>query len=234
MELNKDIKQAAIVLLITTILVIAAQQISKLGKSQQPPNATSTPAIIEVPYTAVTCPADTDSYKQTKLNKNVVVLFDKQSAVGKNGLQTYDVAVTKSKSTSQIACGYLFYRIDNGGKPISEQYENLFMAPQNSSQFGGHIVPQSYNSITDSSINGKTEILMPLDNISYDGTGRQNFQNVNWVALLNVSNEVDFTIALNTLNPAGHIDSIEFAYKCWNPMTGKETQDCNLNSTLIK
>ncbi len=219
----KDILQATIILIITAVLVIGATWISNTTKN------TEQPKVIEVPFSAVDCPKDSGSYQKVKASKNIILLSDKQSygISGEGFVKLYDISIKRTGLNSEIACGYLFYRLSSGGKPISQNYENFFMIPRESLQFGGHILTTN-NTISNSEINGKTEILLPLNDISYDGIERKNIKQANWVALLNVSDLVNFTIALNTLNQLGHIDSVEIAYKCWNPITGQETKDCNL------
>lgn len=178
----------------------------------------------------VNCPLDTQSYQTTSSLKHVVLLTNK-SSYGVNGSfsgHEYNVVLKRTGLNSKIACGYLFYKISIGDNPINQKYENLYMTPTDSKQFGGHIIPDEKNSIKISEVDGKTEILIPLNNINYDGTERLNFKQADWVSLLNVTNQMSFNIALNTIKTLGHIDSVEIAYKCWNPETGEETKDCEL------
>ena len=46
--------------------------------------------------------------------------------------------------------------------------------------------------------------------------------------LLNVSQSIGFEIGLNTNDKTGFIDKFSIAYKCWNPTTGEENQDCRI------
>lgn len=178
----------------------------------------------------VECPLDVKSYESTKANKNLVLLENK-SSYGVNGSFTghdYNVLVKRTGLQSKVACGYLFYKISVGDKPIELTSEGLYMNLANGKQFGGHILPDEKNAISISEINNKTEVLIPLNSINYDGTSRVNIKQADWVSLLNVSDQINFNIALNTIRSSGHIDSVEIAYKCWNPQTGDETEDCNL------
>lgn len=178
----------------------------------------------------VECPLDTESYQATKSKNNVVILENKTSR-GENGSFTgndYNVSIKRTGLKSQVACGYLFYKVSVGSNPIDIKSEGLYMAPTKSIQFGGHILPTEANSISIKNVDNKTEVLMPLNSISYDGTARINIKEANWVSLLNVTSQIDFNIALNTIRDQGKIDSVEIAYKCWNPQTGQETDDCKL------
>lgn len=180
--------------------------------------------------TTIGCPSDSKSYEEIRNNKNLVLLSN-QSSYGVNGSFTghdYNVLVKRSGLQSEIACGYLFYRISIGDKPIEQASEGLFMIPTSSKQFGGHIMADSEYVISASENNGKTEVLIPLNAVYHDGTARVNIKKSNWASLLNVSDQISFNLALNTIRQTGRIDSVEIAYKCWNPKTGEETNDCLL------
>lgn len=202
------------------ILVVAKTTNKIIGTDQQ---ETPVRPIVE-------CPADFKSYEKAKERKNVVVL-EKSSSYGVDGSfsgHDYRVSLKRTGLKSQIACGYLFYRTSVGERALDQEHENLYMAPVKDSQFGGHVIPDEKETIRNQEINNKTEILLPLDSITYDGTSRKNIYVADWGALLNVSDRIDFNIALNSIDPAGKIDAVEIAYKCWNPKTGEETDDCNL------
>jgi hypothetical protein len=230
MNFFKAVGYVALALAFVLAAVFSSAAITKWQAGEPVPTATSTPPIAIRPV--VTCPKDSRSYEAAKQNKNLVLLST-TSSYGKAGegfIKESVISLKRSGLNSQIACGYLFYRVSAGNHPINQQYENLYMIPTQGEQFGGHILPDGKNTITNDEVNGKTEILLPLDDISYDGTDRKNIKRANWVSLLNVSDQIDFTIALNTTNLMGGIDSVEIAYKCWNPETGQETTDCELKS----
>lgn len=219
---KEDIMQAGFILAITFLLAIGASWIS--GKFK--------PTVVTIPpenlRSVVECPRDFASYEATKEDKNIVLLqYAPSYAQEGKFIKEYNFSIKRSGLNSQIACGYLFYRISVGDEPIVQAYENLYLTPTNR-QFGGHIIPEEKSVIRNEDVNGKTEILMPLDSISYDGTQRKNIMTADWASLLNVSDRIDFTAALNTTRGLGRIDSLEIAYKCWNPKTGEETQDCKL------
>lgn len=179
---------------------------------------------------SVQCPLDTNSYQTTKAIKNLTLLNNK-SSYGVNGSfagHEYTVSLKRTGLKSQIACGYLFYRVSTGNKPIDQEHEGLYMIPTNSRQFGGHILPDEKSAISINEVNNKTEFLIPLNSIPYDGTSRTNIKQADWASLLNVTDQINFDIALNTISTFGYVDSVEISYKCWNPQTGQETNDCNL------
>src|SRR3989344_7627038 len=74
----------------------------------------------EVEPAVVSCPLDTDSYQETKAKKNIAVLNDK-SSYGVNGSFTghdYNVVLKRTGLQSKIACGYLFFKVSVGDKPL--------------------------------------------------------------------------------------------------------------------
>lgn len=189
---------------------------------------------VPTPTTArpiVECPKDFDSYEQTRKSLIVTLLENKESygIPGDGFAKEYKVKLKRSGLNSEVACGYLFYRVSVDGRAIQQTYENLVMRPSDSRQFGGHIIPNKNVEIRNVDVNNKTEILLPLANITYNpNKGRPDTRSADWVALLNVADEMEFDIALNTTAQAGMIDEVSIAYKCWNPETGQETQDCEL------
>lgn len=209
--------------IIQVVIILAIAGVSIWGASFLSKEKVEKKEIVE-------CPLDTGSYQTAKSKKNLILLENK-SSYGVDGSfngHDYNISVKRTGLQSQVACGYLFYRISVGGKPIDLQSEGLYMALSSSKQFGGHILPEENNSISISNVNNKTEILIPLNSIYYDGTMRKDIKQADWASLLNVSDQISFNIALNTIRTAGRIDLVEIAYKCWNPQTGEETNDCLL------
>lgn len=222
--MNKIIKittQMIIVFGIGTLTIWVASLFSEGEKETIISKEVIVPAVIE-------CPNDFSSYEEVKKSKNVILL-EKESSFGReNGsFKKSIVSINRKGLNSQIACGYLFYRVSVGDRAIQREWENFFMRPTNS-QFGGHILPDKRDLILDKDINNKTEMLIPLNSVSYNGTDRRDIKRADWVSLLNVSDKINFEIALNTTSELGYIDSVEMAYKCWNPKTGLETNDCEL------
>lgn len=163
-----------------------------------------------------------------KAFKNVSLISDASTYGKEDGsFAKHIISLRRKGLKSQIACGYLFYRVSVGNRSIQQEYENLYMRSVNS-QFGGHILPNAEDTIRNENLSNKTEILIPLETISYDGKERKDIHKADWASLLNVSDQIDFELALNTTNKLGRIDSVEIAYKCWNQKTGEETKDCEL------
>lgn len=228
----ENIKLASIYLIAGLIFVVGGAFISSKLISNKTENQVSVVSTSTQAFAPVTCPLDTQSFQSTKSNKNVVLLSANKSSFGVNGSfknHDYNVTLKRTGLNSKVACGYLFYTISVGSKPIEQNYENLYMAPAESQQFGGQILPTNQNAININEVSNGTEILIPLNNIPYDGTSRVNIKQADWVSLLNVTDQMTFNIALNTTSQYGQINDIEIAYKCWNPQTGLETNDCNLN-----
>jgi hypothetical protein len=222
---HKAIKGIGTVILAFIFVALSAFIYSKVSY-------VSTPTTL--PSNGVVCPKDSQSYVQTKAKKNIILLSNEQSYGKAQGdfIKQYNVTIERSGLNSQIACGYLFYSLSVKSKPI-HSYENLYMTPSLGKQFGGHIYPNGDNLISSDVTATSTEMLFPLNEISYDGNERQNLEQADWASLLDVTNKIDFTIALNTTDSTGQINSVEIAYKCWNPQTGQETDDCNLQVTNV-
>lgn len=185
---------------------------------------------------SINCPLDTSSYQVTKSKHDLVLSpdgwYSYASVSGDGGFAGNKKVNIKISGSSQIVCGYLHYVIDINNAPLENtNLVTLVMGAVDTYwglQFGGHIYPQDKSSIISNSATS-TDIIIPLNSISYDGTADTNIQVVDWVSLLNVSNKINFGIALNTTSKTGRIDSVDIAYKCWNPQTGKETDDCSLS-----
>lgn len=152
--------------------------------------------------------ADTRSYAITG------DLFSKRKIVRRNG---------------ELACGYLYARANKGNKSLDEVYDSIYISPQ---ELGGHLIrPRSIT--LDKKKDNKTEVLLPLSaipylpSIPYDPQA-QNFDIADWVKLFNAAQKIKVDIGLSTLSQAGLIEEVRIAYRCWNPETGKETNDCSL------
>ena len=108
-----------------------------------------------------------------------------------------------------------------------QSWENVHINPNN---FGGHINPENQIGVGDS--REFSEYIFPLSEIQYWKTRadrwRGSLSTADWAALLNVTEEVVFEIAMNTEERSGFIDEISIAYKCWNPKTGEENSECEL------
>lgn len=144
-------------------------------------------------------------------------------------INNFNVNVNRS-GDGQIACGYLYAEARINGKELDAQYDSIYINP---ADFGGHILRSKSFQVESNEVN-KTEILLPLNSISYlpaipYNPNAQNYKIANWVNLLNTGDKVNFKIGLSALDSRGYIDEITIAYKCWDSNTGKETQNCQLS-----
>ncbi|HVO28901.1 MAG TPA: hypothetical protein VMT81_02895 [Candidatus Paceibacterota bacterium] len=224
-----NIKTALVYLAIGLVFVIGGAWVSSIINQTATPTPPST-----LQRSVVECPNDSQSFAETQSSTDVVLLNDVQSyAKAGDGFPiAYNVVLKRTALQSQIACGYLHFVVDIGGKPL-HSWEGFYMVPTNSEQFGGHLNLDPNAVIANTEVNGKTDVIYPLNDIEYkapDGSTGV----ADWASLLNVSADIGFTIALNTTNPAGHIDLVEIAYKCWNPQTGAQTNDCGLATSSIQ
>lgn len=185
--------------------------------------------------TIVTCAPDFLSYTALteKTDQVLKLIPERKTMFAENGdFVNSEVVIAKSEtSDSKVACGYLFARTGTIDGGALRSWENLYINPNN---FGGHINAQDQIGPGDG--NNYSEYLFPLDRMSYwknlTDRGRNVLSSADWAALLNVSKEVSFSIALNTEDKTGFIDELSIAYKCWNPATGEENTGCKLYITV--
>lgn len=173
-----------------------------------------------------TCASTLESFAELKKSGQIVTLVNDLSSYAENGMfvKSKTIAVKTGGTGSQVACGYLFVSAHTNIGPLQEKWEHPYIRP---GEFGGHIVVS--NSISDNVVEGDSQMLFNLSDISYRETlASTETRKADWVALLNVTDRIRFDIALNTVNRAGVIDEVSIVYKCWNPETGKETTDCRL------
>lgn len=176
------------------------------------------------------CQRNLEAFQLLIKDKQVVRLIENMRMYAANGklINAQDITIARS-GQGEIACGYVYIRARKNGSALEEKYESIYMNPQ---EFGGHLLNR--RSIELPVSEKITELLLPLNSISYlpdspYNPDAQNYQVSNWVKLLNVSNEIKFHIGLSAADPRGIIEQISIAYKCWNPDTGEETQDCQLS-----
>lgn len=217
-----DFIKAILFVVVAVFGIIASTLISNQFKK---PVEISPTSIIKF----VTCPKDFEGYKNIP-QKQIVKLIDKRvptfAADGKFINPTI-VVTKKGGSGSEVACGYLHIKAGTNSNGLLQDWENVYINPY---PYGGHIT-------TDKSISVKeddnlTEMLFSLNDISYRvNKESKEIKTANWTALMNVSNVIEFNISLNTENKTGFIDGISIAYRCFNPETGKETNDCKFEIT---
>lgn len=188
------------------------------------PNTDITNNIVDV----VQCPADFKEFAST--SKKLDILTDKQSNGYKGKLKGYNVTLERGGITSEVVCGYLFYQVSFNGKPIEKEYMSLVMLPTGS-KLGGHIIPNESRGAIIDVLSDRTQVLMPLDSITYDGVERNPIREINWAPLLNVGRTIEFQIALSAATPTGMINRVQLAYKCVNKETRKENDVCDIKVT---
>ena len=173
------------------------------------------------------CPDTTEVFNALKDSGQIVTLAQNWNTYGENGaFVNPKVTIVKSTgSGSQIACGFLYVKAHGANKrPLQIQWEHPYINP---GQFGGHI--EVKNSIIP--VNEKaSEFLFNLSKISYKQTNAdKEVREADWAALFNVSDRIQFEIALNTIDKAGTLDEVSVAYQCWSPENGQITHDCKLS-----
>lgn len=217
----KGIGQLALVFLVGYLVIRVAAFLTG-EKSQQ---EIIREVIKEVAIKRPICPDTFESFVNVKERGFIELIKDFNSyGLNRSFVNEETVTLKVSGSGSQIACGYLYAVVRSGSKPIQAQ-ENLYIKPD---QFGGHIDSDSAILRRDSATS--TALLFNLSKIFYkEDSQSKEIRKADWAALFNVSDKTTFRIALNTINPAGNIDEIIIAYKCWNPETGQETQDCQIS-----
>lgn len=173
------------------------------------------------------CPDTSADFSNLVNEGQVITLAQDLNSYGSDGVFQNEkiVVVKRSGSGSEVACGYLYAEVSIAGRPMQEQYENIYVKP---GEFGGHILDN--NAIVDKSDSTKTELLFDLSNMTYrEGLSTSEIETADWASLLNVSDKVSFDIGLNTTDSKGKILKLQLAYRCWNPDSGKETNDCQLS-----
>lgn len=134
------------------------------------------------------------------------------------------------KRTGIIACGYLYIRASKDGLLLDEKYDSIYINPHDR---GGHLARR--RSLELPVLNTATQVLFSLDFIPHQRTAPYDPETednliADWVRLLNSGEVTKFYVALSVENSSALIEEITIAYKCWNPDTGKETQDCVLQA----
>jgi len=214
---TKEVLQTILILVIAFVLVVLSAWFSKRETIVQVPE--------NVLPTKIQCSNDFESFTNTK---NKLPVIENRPSNGANKiLKGYKVTIERTGLTSDIACGYLMYQVSFNKQPIEQDNMALFMRPTGS-QFGGHIWPDENRGAIISEIDNKTQVIMPLDTITFDDTSKQPIKQVNWTSLLNVSDQIEFEVALSADVLNGNLDLVQFAYKCRNKDAGKEDDVCLL------
>ncbi len=139
-----------------------------------------------------------------------------------------EIVIVKTETKkSKVACGYLFVRAGTEEYGAIQSWEDIYINPN---EFGGHLDQSSAITVNDRR-KEYSEYLYSLDEIQYwprKEDKNRKILTADWAALLNVSPEVNFHIALNT-TADGFINKVLIAYKCWDPATGEENKNCKLD-----
>lgn len=177
----------------------------------------------------VSCLPDSFSYQsliQNNPEQVVGLINDYTPMSAKNGqFVNSEVIITKTETTtSKVACGYIFIQAGTETNGSLQSWENVYLNPN---MFGGHIDPES--AIVRNEGDAYSEYIYSLSEIKYWKTRNdRSVLSADWSYLLNVSPEISFEIGLNTEDTTGFIENISIAYKCWDPKTGYENNDCKL------
>lgn len=209
-------------------LGIAAIWITSLFSKPAPSEEVIREIVKEVVLKKPSCPDTFDEFSKLRESGQIVILAQNLNSYGENGgfVNPKITIVKSSGSGSQVACGYLYVKAHGeGGRPLQIKWEHPYIKP---GQFGGHL--ETETSIIPSQDNKMSEFLFNLAKISYR-TGNSNTpaKKADWAALLNVSDRIEFEIALNTTDKAGVIEEVSIAYQCWSQENGQITHDCRLS-----
>lgn len=175
------------------------------------------------------CEQNVNSYEDLLEKRQFVKIADEKVSYAENGKFVGSIqSVVTRTGNGEVGCGYLYIKVSKNSKPINKEWDSIYINPHD---FGGHLLREK--SILHKNEEKYTEVLFSLDSISYlSGLYNHNAQNykiADWVKLLNVNNYVQFNIGLSVEDYSGYINEIIIAYKCWNPETGEESQNCQLS-----
>lgn len=221
----------SVVVIIVAIILIAVsffQQILSEKNTEKVKGEIASEVVKEIVLQKPSCPSTTESFYALRDSGQIVTLARDLNTYGKNSV-FINPKITIVRSTgvgSQIACGYLYVKAYGANKrPLQTQWEHPFVKP---GQFGGHL--ETKNSIIPAKSGKSSEFLYGLSKMEYKTTNSSSeISLADWSALLNVSNRIQFEIALNTIDESGNIEEVSIVYQCWSPETGKITHDCRLS-----
>ena len=174
------------------------------------------------------CPDTFDEFNILRKSGQIVTLARDLNSYGENGhfVNPKITVVKSSGSGSQVACGYLYVKAHGeNNRALQTKWEHPYVKP---GQFGGHLGTET--SIIPFQNERASEFLFNLAKISYKTANVDLIiKKADWAALLNVSDRIEFEIALNTIDKAGVLEEVSIAYQCWSPETGQITHDCRLS-----
>lgn len=224
----KPILQFAGILIVGVAIIFLTRLVSNQLKR---PDVIEKVTVKEVIIQAPPCSGTYDEFKKLIATGQSVRLINNISMYAQNGqfINPRDVYVNRS-GEGQVACGYLYVRVRKDGKSFDEKYDSVYINPQG---FGGKLLSRKGGILIPNPESSKTEFLLPLNSVSYIPKGpfdpnAQNYRVADWVKMLNTSNQAQFSIGLSTTHLEGVLEDATIAYKCWDPTTGKETNECQL------
>ncbi len=175
----------------------------------------------------VLCPKDFKGFEAIPSDQKVKLIDKKIRAYAANGrfVNPTIVIARRGGLGSEVACGYLYVKTGTESSGPLRDWENVYINPN---PYGGHIIKNK--SISSKDDDRSTEMLFSLDNVNYrENKNSKELKTANWVALMNVSDRIEFNISLNTEDRTGFIEEISIGYRCINPETGNETHDCKFD-----
>ncbi len=230
MKLIQPIIQFTIILIIGSAIVLGTTSIVNLIRE---PEVKVSEKIVEVDkiIRQPDCGESFNDYQSLVNKGQFLTLAKERNTYASNGsfVNGFNVNLNRS-GDDKIACGFLYVKARINGKMIDENYDSIYINPN---EFGGQILRTKSLAINNKE-EKKTQVLLPLNSISYLPTipynpSAQNYKIANWVNLLNTGDRINFKIGLSASDSRGYIDEITIAYKCWDSITGQETQNCQLS-----
>ncbi len=218
----------AIQLLFIFGLGIAAIWVTSLFNKEAPSKEVIKEIVKEIVLKKPSCPDTFDEFNKLRESGQIVALAQNLNSYGENGhfVNPKITVVKSSGSGSQVACGYLYVKArGKSGRPLQVKWEHPYVKP---GQFGGHL--ETETSIIPLQNGEAGELLFNLAKINYKTANADiTVRKADWAALLNVSDRIEFEIALNTIDKDGVLEEVAIAYQCWSPETGQVTNDCRLS-----
>lgn len=217
-------------LIFVFVAVFGSNALDQLAKSKAHISASPTP-VVQQYQQPVVCPPNYPAYKA--FGGQTVHLLPKpiNNYASKGQLRVQAIITEDETQESKVVCGYLYIKAGTTDNGPLKSWESIYINPDN---HGGHL--NKTNSFGPGDSNDYSEYIYNLNKVEYWEDNR-NIGNVgqlrkaDWGAVLNTSNRITFNIAFNTLDPNAWLYDISISYKCINPNTGQENQDCKLNVT---
>lgn len=220
--------KAIIQIVIILAIGLAAMWFASLFTKEDSKEDIAKEIINEIVVKKPSCPDTTDSFNALRDSGQIVTLAKNLNTYGENGafVNSKFTIVKSTGAGSQIACGYLYVKAHGeNDRLLQVQWEHPYVKP---GQFGGHI--ETKNSVIPQEEGKTDEFLFNLSKIEYkESNSDTEIRRADWVALLNVSDRIQFEVSLNTIDKSGTLEEASIAYQCWSPETGQITHDCRLS-----